>query len=49
MKQEKKGEWLYAVSVIENPDFWLNTFLTKKEAITFCKKQKLPIETISRK
>lgn len=37
------GAWVFAVALCEMPDFWLDAFDTKREAIAFCRKNELPI------
>lgn len=36
--------WVYSVQV-KDTDFWLDTFDTKAEAVSFCEKKGLPYET----
>ena len=38
------GDWMYSVSVVEDPGFWLDSFCTKKGAEGFCRKHQLPIK-----
>jgi hypothetical protein len=40
---DDSGDYMYAVSLINTPGFWLNAFITKKGAINFCKRNGLPI------
>ena len=53
IKTKERGFSEYAVACYELPidiykqckdDFWLDAFKTKKEALEFCRKNKLPIE-----
>jgi hypothetical protein len=37
------GEWRYAIVVFDDPEFWLDSFITEKMAITFCNKHGLKI------
>jgi hypothetical protein len=37
------GDWMWAISVNADPGFWLDAFTTKKAAVAFCKKNKLPV------
>jgi len=38
------GDWVWAVGLVSDTGFWLDAFPTKKEAVEFCKKKKLPIK-----
>lgn len=40
---QETGDWLYSISVVNDPGFWLDAFKTKKAAETFCKKHNLSI------
>lgn len=35
------ANWLYAVILQDDPDFWLDAFPTKKQAVAFCREHKL--------
>lgn len=37
----------WAVAVEKEPDFWLDGFETKKEAVAFCRKNSIKISGIS--
>ena len=36
------GDWLWAVALTDISDFWLNSFKTRREAVEYCRKHKLP-------
>lgn len=35
------GEWLFSVAVVNSGDFWLDSFETELDALTFIKEKKL--------
>jgi hypothetical protein len=39
----ENGDWVWAVSVNEDPEFWLDAFPTKEEAVKYCNKHTLPV------
>lgn len=41
---DEAGDVLFAVAVKSDPGFWLNSFKTKREALNFIKKNKLPAD-----
>ena len=40
------GIWQWSISVVINPEFWIDSFKYKKEAIDFCEKHKLKINKL---
>ena len=44
------GDWLYSIVRIgdDDPGFWLDAFKTKREALEFCKSNKLPVNAYYR-
>lgn len=40
---DESGDWVYSV-VVRGTDFWLESFKTKDEAVSYCKKYELSYE-----
>lgn len=39
------GEWLWSICV-DDTDFWLNSFKTKRDALAYCQKNKIPVTKV---
>lgn len=42
IKSDETGEGRWAISVDENPEFWMNSYTKKGDAIRYCQKYELP-------
>lgn len=40
---DENGDWVWAVTVAENPEWWLDAFKTKKLAVAYCKEHGLKV------
>lgn len=42
----ENGCWVWAVEVLDDPEFWLDAFPTLDDAMEFCKQNDLPCATV---
>ncbi len=42
----ENGSWVWAIQVLDDPEFWLDAFSTLDEAVSFCQKYDLPCQTV---